>query len=174
MKRFLLAAAAATAFASTAAWALVTFDPDTGTGFVGKGDVQLAFGWNNAQLQSRASGVTFTYQSSERFEYTCEWYTGPTHNRKRHEVDHKKTTSVHSTIAYDARKNSQGQITGFNLVGLGGTTSTGDVPEVDGDCPGTPGTGAVVIDVQSLGMNGDSGLYTNYNGVSVLLNWGAA
>lgn len=32
------------------ALATVTFDPGTGTGFVGKGDVQNAFGWNNAQL----------------------------------------------------------------------------------------------------------------------------
>jgi hypothetical protein len=31
-----------------------------GYGFVGKGDVQVAFGWNNAALQKNASGVSFT------------------------------------------------------------------------------------------------------------------
>lgn len=41
------------------ALAAVTFDASTGTGFVGKGDVQLAFGWNNKQLQANAAGVTF-------------------------------------------------------------------------------------------------------------------
>ena len=40
--------------------AAVTFDSDTGVGFVGKGDVQLAFGWNNTQLQKNAPGVAFS------------------------------------------------------------------------------------------------------------------
>lgn len=39
--------------------AIVTVNPD-GTGFVGKGDVQTAFGWDNKTLQQRASGVTFS------------------------------------------------------------------------------------------------------------------
>lgn len=42
------------------AGAAVTFDGSTGTGFVGKGDVQTAFGWNDAKLQARAAGVTFS------------------------------------------------------------------------------------------------------------------
>jgi len=32
----------------------------SGTGFVGKGDVQTAMGWNNAQLQKSAEALTFT------------------------------------------------------------------------------------------------------------------
>jgi Spy/CpxP family protein refolding chaperone len=36
---------------SIATFAAVTFNPSTGIGFVGKGDVQNAFGWNNADLQ---------------------------------------------------------------------------------------------------------------------------
>src|SRR5918996_4693526 len=51
----LTAIVAAFAIGMTAAFALVTFDPSTGTGFVGKGDVQTAFGWNNKQLQNNAS-----------------------------------------------------------------------------------------------------------------------
>lgn len=51
----LVALAAATL--ATVAIAAVTFDPVTGTGFVGKGDVQTAFGWNNQQLQQNADGV---------------------------------------------------------------------------------------------------------------------
>lgn len=38
------------------AFALVSFSSDTGTGFVGKGDVQSAFGWNNAAAPSLAKG----------------------------------------------------------------------------------------------------------------------
>jgi hypothetical protein len=40
--------------------ATVTFNTD-GTGFVGKGDVQTALGWKNAQFQRNASDITFTY-----------------------------------------------------------------------------------------------------------------
>jgi ABC-type antimicrobial peptide transport system permease subunit len=39
--------------------ATVTFDPEAGTGFVGKGDVQDLFGWNNEALQGNASSVSF-------------------------------------------------------------------------------------------------------------------
>ena len=58
MKKMLLAAAAATVFISAAALASVTFDPNTGTGFVGKGDIQVPMGWNNKQLQNNAGGVS--------------------------------------------------------------------------------------------------------------------
>ena len=48
MNKIRVLAAIAALAVSTAALATVTFDPATGIGFVGKGDVQLAFGWNNA------------------------------------------------------------------------------------------------------------------------------
>ena len=56
----MIAALFAMALATTAQ-AAVTFDPETGTGFVGKGDVQVAFGWNNAQFQANATGLSFAY-----------------------------------------------------------------------------------------------------------------
>src|SRR5919199_5346652 len=52
------------------AYASVTFDPTcpykpsnaTGKcGFVGKGDVQLALGYNNTQMQKNAGNLHFTY-----------------------------------------------------------------------------------------------------------------
>jgi opacity protein-like surface antigen len=57
MKKMLLAAGIALATISTAAVAAVTFDPATGTGFVGKGDIQLAFGWNNKAAQDNATAL---------------------------------------------------------------------------------------------------------------------
>jgi hypothetical protein len=56
--------------------ASVTFDPLTGTGFVGKGDVQSAFGWNNQQLQANAAGVSFTYIVEGTLSQTCEREAG--------------------------------------------------------------------------------------------------
>jgi hypothetical protein len=50
-----IAVPALCAMLATAALAAVTFDVNTGFGFVGKGDVQLAFGWNNKALQTNAT-----------------------------------------------------------------------------------------------------------------------
>ena len=51
------------AFASSANAA--TLDATTGAGFVGKGEVQSAFGWNNAKMQgATATGFTFSTTQS--------------------------------------------------------------------------------------------------------------
>lgn len=146
----------------------VTFDAATGTGFVGKGDVQLAFGWNNAQLQANASALVFSYSKTESFEAVCTWTTGEgTRGEKTHNVSHTTTTDVNSTVAHDARKNSQNQITGFNLTGFGAPSAAGEIPEVGGACPGNQGHGGTWSSVTSTGSTG--GLYVNYGGSSVLL-----
>lgn len=51
-------------FAASAA-ASVTFDPSTGTGFVGKGDLQTPWGWNNQKMQIEALNITFSYNSTD-------------------------------------------------------------------------------------------------------------
>jgi len=170
MKKILLAAAAATAFMSTAAVAIVTFDAESGTGFVGKGDVQLAFGWNNQRLQQNAGGVTFTYQAQDTYDVECYWETTTGNGRiVIHDIIVPRHVSVNASIAYEARKNSNGlngPITGFNLNGFGSIVSQGTVPEVGGSCPGQSQV-ATIIAVTETGSTG--GLYVNYNGNSVLL-----
>jgi hypothetical protein len=159
-----LALAAVCAVAAAA----VTFDPERGTGFVGKGDVQLAYGWNNAQLQANAAGVTFTYGHTETYTAVCSWITGEgTRGEQPHNVPHGRTVAVNATIAYDAR--TMRQITGFNLKGFGDTyTEIGTVPVVGGACMGNPGHGGTW---SSVTRNDDlsGGLYVNYGGVRVLL-----
>jgi hypothetical protein len=166
---FVAAAAVFTASLALAspASAAVTFNPATGAGFVGKGDVQLAFNWNNANLQKNASGVSFNYASTDSYEATCTWTTGEgTRGEKVHNVDHNKSTSVSSAISYDARVRNQ--ITGFNLTGLGTTTTTGgEVPVVGGTCPGNPGTDGTWTAVALTGSTG--GLYVVYSTTSVQL-----
>jgi hypothetical protein len=56
-----IAVTAATLLLAPAASAAVNFNETTGTGFVGKGDVQVAFGWNNKQLQTNAGTVKFSF-----------------------------------------------------------------------------------------------------------------
>lgn len=172
MRKNILTGAAATAFAATLALATpataaVTFDPATGSGFVGKGDVQLAMTWNNQQLQKNASGITFSYESEEDYSAECEWVTGEgTRGKKTHKVSHKQSTSVVNAVAYDARVKNQ--ITGFNLKGFGVSSSSGSVPVVGGACPGNAGHGGTWSSVELTGSS--SGLYVSYSGVSALLS----
>jgi hypothetical protein len=134
----LKSAAAAIAFCVMVgtASAAVDFDPATGTGFVGKGDVQLAFGWNNKALQSNASAVTFVYEAVDTYEAECEFYTGPERNRTRHTATETEKTSVAGVPDADPRlKAGQQQFTGFILSGFEGDPSIiGDLPVVGESC----------------------------------------
>ena len=172
MRKFAIAAAVAAATISTAALALVTFDPATGTGFVGKGDVQLAFGWNNKQLQDNAGGVGFVYNQTTSYTGVCTWTTGEgTRGERTHNVDHTTSTAVLSTIGYEARKNSSGKdgsITGFFLIGNGATTTTGgEAPVVGAPCHGNEGHDGVWSSVSEGTSTG--GLSVTYGGNSVLI-----
>lgn len=160
-------------FTTTTAWAAVTFDPETGEGFVGKGDVQDAFGWNNAQLQQRASDVDFIVESTATYEFDCVWQTGPAHNRQTHSVDRDATTEVNSDIAYDPRQvKGQKQITGFNLLGYGDTNAE-DAPVNGQLCSEIEGVDANpdsrVENVELVSQSG-SNLFVVYGNNKVALN----
>ncbi len=164
-KRVLVFAAAALACA--AALATVTFDTSTGNGFVGKGDVQSAFGWNNADLQARAAGVTFTYEFTDSYTAVCTWTTGEgTPGERVHNVSHTTGVAIDDNVTYRPRVHMQ--IDGFILTGFEGTFDSGEVPVVGGPCPGNPGTGGVWTSVTSNG-GGQGGLYVNYGGTKVLI-----
>jgi hypothetical protein len=162
----IVAAAGAVLMFAGPASAAVNFDAATGTGFVGKGDVQLAFGWNNAALQKNAGGVTFSTSSAATYSATCEWITEGKKNTTIHTVNHKAKTTVEATIAFDARVRNQ--ITGFTLKGFGTSTVEGTIPVVGGMCPGSQGTDGEWIAVEMTSST-DSGLMVNYGAVSVSL-----
>ena len=100
--------------------------------FLGKGDVQTVLGLNNAKMNDLVlnNGLTFKYESEDRYEIVAEWWTGPDRNRTYHTISVPRTISVSVAIAYEARKNANSplQITGFWLT-FGNVTS-GDVPQV--------------------------------------------
>lgn len=170
-RRILALAGVLTLAIAGAAAATVTFDSSTGRGFVGKGDVQLVFGWNNAQLQANAGGVTFSYDTVDRYEATCTFVTGEgTRGERTHDIDIPRHTSISSGILYDARTHRQ--IDGFILNGFSGTpTLGGTVPVVGEACVAEDGDGVAQNGTWSavtlLGSTG--GLYVNYGGNSVLL-----
>jgi len=141
-----VALAGSIVFATTAA-ASVRFDPATQTGFIDRGDVQTAFGWSDAILQARASGIAVSHSRSidDIYSVVCGWDTTSTGDR-----DHSTTVVTHNresrrenlgvTVAYDSssetRTNPTGKIIGFRLTGaVSGFSGTSVEPMVGGPCP---------------------------------------
>jgi hypothetical protein len=118
-------------------FAAVTFDPVTGIGFVGKGDVQLALGLNNAQLQAQASSLQFAAVSSEVTEVS--WICTNTNNENIQERSRTTTMETQGLLASVTRERNQ--ITGFQLRGYTQTapsqSSTTEGPAVN-SCPSGP------------------------------------
>ena len=168
-RNFVRTAALGLAFVATAALASVTFYPATGTGFVGKGDVQSAFGWNNAAAQANIAGISFTYESSVTVHGTCYWVTGEgTRGEQEHFVNHTKASSIAGTVLYSPRVHHQ--IDGINLTGYGDSVeSGGDIPVAGGPCPGNPGNGAIWINVYTVPGSETGGLYVWFDGQKKLL-----
>jgi hypothetical protein len=111
-KAFLVIAAAASLVGAGAA--LGANIDSSGHGFVGKGRVQSAFKWNNAKLQKNASGVSFSFSQSVNETAACDF-------NNQHITMHrggKRAGSVSSQVAYAARTNRRGDITGFKLNGI--------------------------------------------------------
>jgi len=172
MKKLFVAAAAAVV--ATAALAIVTFDPVTGSGFVGKGDVQIAFGWNNAQLQNKvtAGGLTFTYNDAATYDVVCEWDTTTGQGKIiHHDITIPRHRNINSAIEYDKRVRTQ--ITGFILKKYSSAIVVdGAAPQVGDGCPGNSDHG-LVTEVTLTGSTA-GGLYVNYNGVGHLCTNGAS
>jgi hypothetical protein len=136
--------AAALAACATTASASVTFDPLSGTGFVGKGDVQLTFGWNNAVLQRNVDGIEFRSSRTVTIDitWTCDQNAGDaTQERQR-----TRTTTRQRLL--DSTGRLRTQITGFNLLGYAPVEPT-VVTDVEGPFPGSCPFGYTAIDQQT-------------------------
>ena len=118
------------------ALAAVTFDPATGTGFVGKGDVQTAVGWNNKQLQADAESVRF--QVSSEVVTEVSWVCTNSNNENIQERERTTTTTVQDVVTSIARERNQ--ITGFILSRYSGTPTESSSSEVNplNSCPSGP------------------------------------
>jgi hypothetical protein len=162
----------ALAAVATAAMATVTFNSGSGTGFVGKGDVQLAYGWNNQAAQANAGAIQFSTLSTIQYSWDCDWDTGTgTRGFKHHSVNHGATRSITDSVSYDARTHKQ--VDGFFLTGYNGpAVETGDpINTCAGDSTPNGGADATVYTItnqMSMTLPG-AGLYVTYAGNSVLL-----
>jgi hypothetical protein len=114
---FLVVLAAVLVLVVSAVSAAVTFDAETGKGFVGKGDVQLAFGWNNKALQDNAQDVQFRARSEVVTEVS--WICTNSNNQNTQERERTTTTTIAGVVSSVER--IKNQITGFILTGYGET-----------------------------------------------------
>lgn len=165
MKKILLAAVAATAFVSTAAWSAANIDivGASVSGWVGKGDVQTAFGYNNKAMQNAHQNITFDLDMEvDGGSYVCEWTTEPEHNRRTHDVTRRITGGLSATLA-DADRRT-GQYTGWHIVGGSITETSGEggaMKAVGDDCLGNGTDGTVVEVTEGTGV-GSGGLYAKH------------
>jgi hypothetical protein len=157
-KRSIIAVAGAIALTATVAFAAVTFDPETGLGFVGKGEVQEAFGWNNHALQANATDVTFYYEDTATYDLVCESVPPGTIQRR----SFRRNIGVAGDIDFDARRRNQ--VNGFNLLGF-----DGDTVETGEGCPG----GFPDEISRTLVSSSGGGLYVDHDDHDPVLIWSA-
>jgi hypothetical protein len=168
MKRMTIATAVAVTFAAAAAFAAVTFDPATGTGFVGKGDVQTVFGWNNKALQDNADYVDFRYNSVTEASWQC---SRPHPSQEGEEIvqNRNRTTSVQGVLTTVARDNSRGKdgpVTGFYLNGWEGDPVSDTEGPAFESCPADP-SGFTLVPGSTVVVESGTGLAVTKDGV----NW---
>lgn len=113
-------------------------DNGDGTWFVGKGDVQTFFGWNNQRMQANAAYIEFRLESSVTTTWTCTRIqtlgNGGVNEITQNRHNSSSTQGVFTT---EGRNNGGGQNTGFNLTLDGSASVQTDGPAV-GSCPANP------------------------------------
>jgi hypothetical protein len=101
--------------------------------FVGKGDIQSAFGWDAKTTDARIDSVTFTYAWERHYTYECQAVTGSGQTRTVHvQEDLSGTLETARATAYETRTSKRSTTTTITgvLVTLSGQ------PDVDGlTCP---------------------------------------
>jgi hypothetical protein len=147
--------------AAGAVYAAATFNPETGEGFVGKGDVQTAFNLNNKQLQQQAENVSFSFVTVTEQTWVC------TNERNENTQERARTTETEGLFSSVTRDNKK-QVTGFLLTGFNteaGTTTTTEGPPVN-SCPSGPWSLTQPAG-DPVPVPQGSGLFATLNGVTV-------
>jgi hypothetical protein len=170
------AAAASVVLVAAPAAASVTYD-SAGYGFVGKGDVQTGFGWNNKTMQQNFGGVSFTFESEATYSAVCTFTTGnpdQPQSVQTHDITIPRHTAVNATVAYEARRNSKGKdgdFTGWYLNGFGETTTSGTAPVLGESCVGSENGIAGNGTWTSVTQTGETagGLYAHYGSQDLFL-----
>jgi hypothetical protein len=132
-----LAVATSVTGVAAPASASVTYDPGPKTGFVGRADVRKAFGWTDAQVAAKASGLAFDHQfwTDDIYAITCGALTlQVVHHRDygRYEL----TDTVVHAVRGGSGIGYSGRLLGFRLDGAHAGISGTSVPPAPGQpCP---------------------------------------
>jgi hypothetical protein len=114
------------------------FDPETGTGFLPKGDVQSLFELNNKELQQNAHLLRASVSTVTEAIWECSKEQNPNSQPRSTTI----TTSGLVTIV--ARSNNNGQVTGFWFAGYeGGEPTVATSGPALYSCPSSPNWGFV-------------------------------
>jgi hypothetical protein len=112
---------------ATLAYAAVDYDPEFG-GYVGKGDVQSAFGWSNKELQAKGESVEFAYRVTADWTGECAVFERGQVTKSGTVVD---TYATDKSVDFDVKKKNQ--INGFFL-GAAQALGQSGVPKNNNRC----------------------------------------
>jgi hypothetical protein len=148
--------------------AAVIFDATSGTGFVGKGDVQLAFGWNNKDTSANQANVSFNVFKTETI--VREWDCVRTMNNgdiRTIERNNSTKTLSRGVVSNLVRDNKTKNVTGYQLTQYGSDTVINEADRgVETSSCVWPS--AVAGDVRSETFT-EANLFVTHNGTSVRL-----
>ena len=155
----LLVALAALALSATAVFAAATFNPETGEGFVGKGDVQTAFNLNNKALQTNAEDVDFSFVTVTEVSWVCT-------NENNDRIQERERTTTSEGLFESVTRDNKKQVTGFLLTGFDGDPVESTEGNPLNSCPSGPWTLTQPAG-DPVPVPEDSGLFATLNGVTV-------
>jgi hypothetical protein len=133
-----------------------------GFGFVGKGDVQLVYGWNNKALQDNADLVQF--QAASVVVTEVSWICTNSKNEQTQERERTTTTTLEGLLESVARDKKQ--VTGFMLNGWDGEHVS--LTETEGpplnSCPEGPWTLTTPAGDPEVVSESGGGLQVSFDG----------
>jgi len=125
--------AAALVFSASMSSAAVTrlVDDERGDWFVGKGDVQSAFGWDAKTTDSNFAKVVFSYKKTVETTFDCVNGSGNNATYVSNETTEQATSRITDLETRTGKKGTATTITGAFVTLTGTPTKTGSTPS----CP---------------------------------------
>jgi hypothetical protein len=142
--------------------AVVTFDPDTGTGSVDAGVIAASFGWTPEQLQQEAGALGFVLARKQVVTASCDGV-----------LTTQITDRTDYILEFSEHRDDDGNLQGFTLNGLGRAVGQSSLPAVGS----ARGDAASVYPRVWTAVEEDSRedrVYVAYRGLQVLLWPGSA
>lgn len=127
---------------ATSAHAAVTFDPATGTGFVGRGDIISTLG-----QQALGTNIVFAYTETATYQQTCMNVVSTPGTTQTNILNRPRHAFINGSVNYETRNaRGNGNITGYILGGYASVIESQDIYA----CP----TGWTLVSVTAIAVSG--------------------